>query len=419
MRKLKKATETATETTAAPNHTPTTGPLSFTANAKDLAGALKRVAGFTDRRSTMPMLAHVLITGTATETTIAATTLPHSAIHVAPAWFVHATGQVCVSAKQLGDALKRIPAGDVNLRASASTPNTIELIAGSLTITIPSLHPRDFPKLPAFRPQDACLALSKVSAPELAGMIDAVKAAICRDETRFHLNGILFEAGPDGARMVATDGHRLAKVERPALGAFKLDAGIILPREAVAEVRKLLGRGDAEIGMLDKHLLIRSAGTTVAIRPIDATFPPYRQVIPTENRRLVTVDRVTFKGALDRAALVATKTRGVKLECVPDGLKLTCDHPDLGTASETIPADLNPAEGFAIGAFPGYLLDALAAIDDERITLAFDHVAPHKTKSGIMTTPELSPMLIRGTADHVSRPVTDAALVVVVMPMRI
>lgn len=421
MRKLKKATETATESTAAATPMPvTTGPLAFSAPTSDLAALLRRLAGFTDRRSSMPMLACVAIKATATEVTFCATDLNKSAAHVAPSWHVHGTGSAVVNHKALSDVVKKLPKGStvtIRAHAHAGAQPMLEISCGAIRITMDALHPRDYPKLPPILPDDPVLPLAKVSANQLDAMMDAVKHAICRDETRFHLNGILFESTPDGSRMVATDGHRLAKIEGPALPGFTLAKGIIVPRDAITELSKMLAKGDAEIGLSGKeypHLIVRQNGTTAAFKQIAADFPPYNQVIPQDNRRLVTIDRVELHAALERAAVVCTETRGVKLECVPEGLKLTADHPDLGTASETIAAELNPAEGFVLGVNANYLLEAISQIDDARVTLAFDHHKADKRRD-----PTLSPILVRGTEDAAMRPVGSASFLVVIMPMRI
>lgn len=404
MRKLKKATETATETTA--TTAPATGPISFTAPGKDLARALKRVVGFTDRKSTMPMLSQVCVRATATEVTIAATDLSHAAVHTAPAWHVHATGSICVNAKQLGDVLKRIPDGDVTMRSHG---DRVEITVGAnFSVTLEAMHARDFPKIPAILPDDKVLSLATADAAQICTMIDQATPAICRDESRFHMNGVLLAADAGSARMVATDGHRLVKVETlGALGAFKLDKAMIIPAKPLAEVRRLVGKGTCEIGTLDKatHLLIRHGGTTMAIKPIDAEFPSYTQVVPTENRRLVSVDRLALVAAVKRASVVCTDTRGVKLACVPEGLKLSADHPDLGSASEIVAAEMNPETHFAIGVNARYLLDALNGVADERVTLAFRD--------------ELDPILVRSTKDAAYHRPLDASFLCVIMPMRL
>ena len=407
MRKLKKATDTASESTASTSPTtiptiPLTAGLAFQAPAKDLARALRRISGCTDRRSSMPMLACVAIQATATEVTLCATDLNNSAAHVAPAWSVHGTGTVVVNAKALADVLKRLPDGEVTIRAAGTTvAPKLEISAGALALTMEALNAQDFPKLPPIRPGDPVLSLAKVSADQLADMIDAVKASVCRDEARFHMCGVLLEASADESRMVSTDGHRLCKVEAPALPAFKLDSGMIVPLKAITEIRKLLSKGECEIGTWGNKgcpgLLVRQGGTTIAVKAIDAQFPPYLQVIPTDHKRLVT--------AVERAAVVCTDTRGLALECVPGGLKLSADHPDLGSASETIPAELNPESRFKLGLNARYLREALATIEDARVTLSFGG--------------ELDPMIVRGTEDAAMRHVHAASQLVVIMPMRI
>lgn len=338
-----------------------------------------------------------------------------SIVHVAPSWFVHAAGTLAVNAKALADVLKTLPDADVTVRAHTAT--IAEISCGALTATIPCLPARDFPKLPAILPDDPVLPLVKFDSGggEFACMVDSVKASVCLDETRFHMNGALLEASPTELRMVTTDGHRLAKVESGPIPGFTLAKGLILPTKPLCEARRLVSKGVLEIGTLDRkglqpYLVLRQGGTTVAIKPVDADFPSYRQVIPSDNKRLVTVDRNALKAALDRAKVICTDTRGVRLETVPNGLKLTADHPELGTASETIAAELNPESRFVIGANPRYLLDAIASLaltpgKGDRMTISFGG--------------ELDPMVVRSTDCAVNWPVMESRLLVVIMPMRV
>lgn len=413
-RKLKKATDTATEATAPPSAMPAASGFAFTAPAKDLARALKRVSGFVAKRSTMPMLGAVCFRATASEVILVATDLDSAAVHAAPAWHVHGAGAVCVNAKALADVIKRMD-GEITVRSHVNNGLKVMLTCGTLSITLDALSPHDFPKVPAILPGDA-LDLATADAVAFNAAIDAVSPSICRDETRFHMSGILLTAEAGSMRMITTDGHRLHKLERlGVLGAFQLANETILAQRGIAEVRRLLSRGTFEIGVLARSgsvppfVVFRQNGTTVALKPIDAQFPAWQQVVPKDNRRLVTVERTALLACLERAAVVCTSTRGVQLECVPDGLKVTASHPDLGTASEVIPAELNPSEAFSTGANPRYLVDALKAITDDRVTLAFSHASDGA----------LDPMVVRGTSDAVSYPVMDSPFLAVIMPMRI
>lgn len=419
---LKQATDTASATSAGPNVAAIvglSGPMHFTAPRKELQAAIKRLASVVDKRSTMPMLANVCIRVTPTEITLCATDLNVSAVVVAKSWDTFGGGQATVNAKALGDILKKLPDGPVTVRAN---DRGVDLTSGSARVSLEGLHARDYPKLPPIFPGDPMLALTGVDAAMFGAMLDAVSHAMCKDETRFHLNGVHFEYDGTRARCVATDGHRLVKSERdmPREGDFS-HKGMIIPAKAVAEIRKLLGKGTCQIGMVKhsgvEHFAVRFGGTTIVVKPIDAQFPPYDQVIPKDNRRLVTVDRKALIGALERAALVCSGTRGVKLETADGALTLASDNPDTGEVRETLPAELNPDQGdFAVGCNPRYALDALDALDCERVTLAFDSATVIEGKK---YDPRLSPFMIRGTDDTATRAVRDAEFLAVIMPMRI
>jgi DNA polymerase-3 subunit beta len=234
-------------------------------------------------------------------------------------------------------------------------------------------------------------------------MLGSVEHAVCKDESRFHLNGVLFEY--DGLRMrfVATDGHRLVKREREvapftAQGAepFRLKAGVIIPAAGVKQIRKLLATGECSIGQLGHFLVVRFQNVTLAIKLIDAQFPPYEQVIPKEHKKIITVDRLRFIDALRRAQLMSSETRGVKVAASKDGMTITSDNPDLGEVREELEAEYN-AEPIAIGFNPKYVVELLTQMSSDQITIALGG--------------ELDPGLIR--------PLTGDDYLGVVMPMRI
>lgn len=404
MRKLKqskRATETSTETSGTTSPFPG-GEFSFTANRKDLARSLKRVSGIADRKSALPILGYVGIVCDGQTVSLMTTDLNVCAVHTATAWIVSSPGAACVPVKALSDVLAKVPDGDVTITASSEGGVSVTLTTGSASIRLEGLASTDFPKFPSMT-EDG----DEADAGELAAMLGSVEHAICQDETRFHLNGIFLRCDASRTVAVATDGHRLAKRESVSLGAggHWLAKGVILPRKGALAIRKMLTRGTCELGVTGISVFCRQGGTTLAVKPIDAQFPPFEQVIPTRHDRLITLDRAALISTLERVKLVCTECRGARLRADFDTLQVSGDL-DGATVSESLPAETRPdAETFTVGINPRYLLEALANVRGDRVTLA--------------CSDELAPVLVRSEEYAAAYAVTECPMLVVIMPMRV
>lgn len=393
---------------------------------KELVSALKRISGIAPKRSTMPILGNVAIRASKTGVVLAVTDLDVTGIvEIGPTW-VHSPGSVTVNMKALLDTLGKLAGDDVTITAKLSG---VEITCGTATVTLQGLPARDFPKLPAVLGEDPVVPWTKLSAPDVRETLAAVEFAICQDETRFHLNGVFVEY--DGAKLtcVATDGHRLAKAQREISreGDFAT-SGVIVPARAVKQLHRLLGKGECHValGKLGAHgvevLAVKYGNTTICTKLIDAQFPPYEQVIPKNNARLMTVEKAALKGALERAKLTCTETRGVRLEMHGETLTLASDNPDTGETRETLLAEcvaLPAGKSFQLGANPKYLLDAIGEIDDAQVTLSFSDDERKLNGGDPHRHYQCDPFLVRSMTDAVSASVAQASFLCVVMPMRL
>src|SRR5438132_1563237 len=204
--------------------------------------------------------------------------------------------------------------------------------------------------------------------------------------------------------MVATDGHRLSLVERPAPGNFNMKKGVIVPRKGLFELRRLLGEestGPCELGFTESSGVFRRGDLTMVMRLIDGVFPDYQQVIPKESERTVTVDRPRLLDTLKRMSLLSSdrSTNAVKLELTEGSLKVTSQNPDLGDAREDIPIEYT-GQPMQIGFNARYLMDVLQVVDAGQINVELSD--------------ELSPGVLRPTAE-----LGGARYTAVIMPMRI
>jgi DNA polymerase-3 subunit beta len=352
---------------------------------------LRLAQGIADRKSTMPMLANVLLrTQGKNQLLVAATDLNVSLTAELKSQNAH-EGGITLGAKNLYELIANAPGDDVTLKKADN--HWAEIRSGKVTYRIVGMPDRDFPKVPDHREA----TYSTVETAVLREMIDRTLFSVCNDETRFHLNGVFFESDGSKVRMVSTDGHRLSKVERTLANGPKLSSGIIIPKKGLLEMRKVLEAGaQCKLAIKTPHLFLVCDEIALAVKLIDAQFPPYDQVIPKDHKKVITVDRVRFADALKRAQLMSSETRGVKLAATKEGLTITSDNPDLGEVREELDADYS-GEAIAIGFNPKYVIELLGQMATDQIS--------------IFLGGELDPGLIKpfGSDDYLG----------VVMPMRI
>jgi DNA polymerase-3 subunit beta len=222
-----------------------------------------------------------------------------------------------------------------------------------------------------------------LSAADLRLLIDHTRFAISTEETRYYLNGIYLHTTKfkdlDVLRTVATDGHRLARVEMPAPTGAKNIPSIIIPRKTVNEVRKLIEEspGNIEIAMSESKVRFSFDGVVITSKLIDGTFPDYERVIPSENDKVLEVDTKAFSAAVDRVATISSeKSRAVKLSLSPGHLVLSANSPEAGSATEELEVRYDGAL-LDIGFNARYMLDILQQIEGggARLTLK-DATAP-------------------------------------------
>ncbi len=339
-----------------------------------LLKALGHVQSVVERRNTIPILSNVLLAADGQSAKLMATDLDLQIVEDVPAT-VEAAGATTVSAHTLFDIVRKLPDGaQVTLEAASGK---VSVTAGRARFSLQTLPREDFPVI-----GESDLPVSfTLPAETLVTLIDKTRFAISTEETRYYLNGIFFHA-PAGAgtlRAVATDGHRLARVEIPLPEGAAGMPDIIIPRKCVAEVRKLLDERGGEVGISLSQSKIRFAigQAVLTSKLIDGTFPDYSRVIPTANDKLLKIDPATLAEGVDRVTAIASeKTRAVKLSLDRDRVTLSVTSPENGTASEDVPADY-AAAGFDVGFNSRYLLDILAQVEGDLVEVHMaDAAAP-------------------------------------------
>ncbi len=338
-----------------------------------LLRCLSHVQSVVERRNTIPILSNVLIEAHDDGTVkIMATDLDLQVVESLDAAAVEAAGAITVSAHLLFDIARKLPDGSQVSLETAENRMTVK--AGRSRFQLPTLPRDDFPVI-----VEGDLPTSfELPARVLAEMIDRTRFAISTEETRYYLNGIFLHVSDDdqpSLKAAATDGHRLARftLARPEGAAGMPD--VIVPRKAVAELRKLLEEaldGNVEIDLSASKIrftLGGEGGVVLTSKLIDGTFPDYSRVIPTGNDKLLKLDPKSFYEGVDRVATIATeKTRAVKMGLDTDKVTLSVTSPDNGTAAEEVPADYS-SDAFEIGFNANYLKDILGQIDGDTVEL--------------------------------------------------
>jgi len=326
---------------------------------------VQKVQGIVEAKGAMPILSHLLLTTEKERISIQATDLEIGAKGYYSANVV-AKGQVTLNAKKLFDILRELPSEEVHLTREDN--HWVTLKCGKSKFRLPGMSSQDFPPFPEFS-QDSLLEFSSKLLKE---MIRKTFFAQSPDETRQVLNGLLLEREGRKLNMVGTDGHRLAVIKRNLGDAAKGDKlSYLIPKKALAELMKLIEDEDATFSFSAKnnHLAFMQGDQVIVSRKIDGKFPNYQQVIPSDNKLQVSVNRDVLQHALKRVALLADeKSKMVRFDVQSGNITLTTDTTELGEAREEIPVSYS-GEDVSIGLNAKYVLDVLNVIDDEEVVL--------------------------------------------------
>ena len=331
-----------------------------------LLKALGHVHRVVERRNTIPILSNVLLRAEDGSLRLKATDLDIEVTETIPADITEG-GSTTVPAYMIYDIVRKLPDGaQVSLELTGDM-GQVQIRSGRSRFMLQALPESDFPDLAAGDlPHSFSLAAS-----DLKRLIEKTQFAISTEETRYYLNGIFLHTLDVGGtivmRAVATDGHRLARVEMPAPAGSEGMPGVIIPRKAVAEIVKLVEDGSENVTVELSSAKVRLTfdGVVLTSKLIDGTFPDYQRVIPSGNDKLLTVERGDFAKAVDRVSTISSERgRAVKLALADGRLTLTVNNPDSGSATEEIEVDYDAAP-IDIGFNARYLLDITAQLDGD------------------------------------------------------
>jgi DNA polymerase-3 subunit beta len=362
--------------------------------------ALSRIQAIVEKRSSMPILANVLldaISESGEQTLRLSATDLEVGIRSSHEATVINPGSLTVSAKKLFEIVRELPNDVIHLEATSNS--YLEIRCARSRFTLAGTVAEEYPTLPEAAPGKTVA----IPASVLSQMIERTMYATSTDETRYNLNGVYLELLPKTGkiRMVATDGHRLAYIDRVINDeAGAIHNSVIIPRKALAELKRLVDEDDAdelELCFDGNSGLVKKGGVILVMRLIEGEFPNYRQVLPKETTHRIVLSAEELSNSIRRVALLSSeRSRAIRLDFSPGSMIASSNNPDLGEAQEELDIAYEGAP-FSIGFNARYLLDALAVVKAKEIELGLHD--------------ELSPVQIRPTDD------TDT--LAVVMPMRL
>jgi DNA polymerase-3 subunit beta len=373
--------------------------MKFTIDRADLLRALNHVHSVVERRNTIPILANVMLRAEKDALSLTTTDMDLEIVESVAAKTA-TTGATTVPAHTLYDIVRKLPDGSSVEISSAAGDTTLQVKSGKSTFRLGCLSMEDFPKMGSSEKFSYSFS---VPAADLRMLVDRTRFAISNEETRYYLNGIyLHAADNDGVavlRAVATDGHRLARFEMPLPEGAKDMPGVIIPRKAINEIRKLIDEaGDTiAIGLSENKLKFSFDHITLTTKLIDGTFPDYDRVIPKNNDKVLEVNPAVFASAVDRVSTISSeKSRAVKLTLGGKTMTLSANSPDSGSASEEIEIRFN-AGPMEIGFNSAYLMDVAKQIEGDGCRISLSDPA--------------SPTIIQD--------ISDTSSLYVLMPMRV
>jgi len=337
----------------------------FTISREKLQEGLTAVTATIPAKTTLPVLANILVETTEKGIRLSGTDLD-IAVSTEVAADVEASGAITIPAKKLSEIARELPPSPVKIAAAGEQRVTLD--CGRSHFKILGLPRDEFPSFPAVRFNESW----RIRSGELQKLISHTSFAVSTEESRPILNGVLWELRPEMMRMVATNGHRLAKMELPVKTAVATSSDLIVPPKALEQVRRLFPEDEElEIARGENHLGFRSPFTSVFTRLIEGPYPPYDQVIPRDNNRIAIADRAALMSALRRMSVIASdQTHRIRLSFNSALVRFSVQTPDLGEATDELPIRFT-GDPLDIGFNANYLLEILRYMPTEEVKLTF------------------------------------------------
>ncbi|MBK6597111.1 MAG: DNA polymerase III subunit beta [Proteobacteria bacterium] len=338
--------------------------MKFSATREQFLTPLQSVIGVVERRQTMPVLSNVLIAVRNDQLSITGTDLEVELV-ASSSVTVQQPGEITVPGRKLLDICRALPE-DTKITFSTEG-DRVTLRGGKSRFTLSSLPATEFPVVEEINEQQALT----ISQGELRRLIDKTQFSMAQQDVRYYLNGLLLETDGKLLRAVATDGHRLALCEATLESKAKTNQQVILPRKGVLELQRILGGdGTVELSIGSNHVRAQIGDVRFTSKLIDGRFPEYGRVIPANPGRMVEADRDALRQALQRTAILSNeKYRGIRLNLKQDLITIQAHNPEQEEAEDQLEVSYS-GDPIEIGFNVNYLLDALGAVDSDKVIVA-------------------------------------------------
>lgn len=356
--------------------------MKFKITKEPLLKAIQTLQNVISAKATLPILSNFLIETQKGKIHMAATDLDVGiSLNISPLT-INEEGSITVPAKRFFDIVKDLPMGEINITVRKN--NSISIESQKCFFRLMGLPKEEFPKLPKMHEKESITLNQQL----LKNMLSLTSFAVSHDETRYILNGVLFVAKGKSIRFVATDGRRLALIEKELQMPQELKKEVIVPTKAIQElVRNLEEEGMVKIIFGENQISFQFNDITLVSRLIEGQFPDYEQVIPKEGKGKIMIEREKLLGATKRVAILTSPdSQSIKIDLFKDKLIFFKNSPDMGEAKEEIDVD-HKGQEFSVGFNPQYLIDALKSLRDQQVSLE-------------LTGPE-SPGIIRAQENYV------------------
>jgi DNA polymerase-3 subunit beta len=338
--------------------------MNFTITRQNLHQGLAAVSASIPSKTTLPVLSNILLETREDGVWMSGTDLD-VAVRVKVAADVSQEGSLTAPGKKLQEISRELPDQPVQVTVRG---DQLELRCGRSAFKLNGLPSDEFPSLPSVNFDEGW----SVTGKELQRLIHHTSFAVSTEESRPILNGVLWELRDGLMRMVATNGHRLARMAVPAGPSSATSADFIVPPAALQQVQRLFKTDDAlDVARDGNHLGFRAAGTEVYTRLIEGSYPNYEQVIPKDNDRFAIVEKRSLESAVRRMAVVASdQTHRIRLRFEQDRVHLNVLTPDLGEGQDELELQFDGPE-MEIGFNANYLLEVLRYMPTEEVKMTF------------------------------------------------
>jgi DNA polymerase III subunit beta len=341
--------------------------MEFKINRETFLDGIQKTLGIVEKKTTIPILNNILLKTDVNKIKIIATDREIILISNYEAEILE-KGEITISAKKIFEMIREIQGEVINF---VQKNNIVKISSQRAFFKIPGLPADDFPSIA----DDHDIPLYKIQGNVIKDLISKTAFAMAADETRKNLNGVLLEEGMDGVnhllRMVATDGHRLALAKSMTSGhVLKSGKGVIIPRKGLMEIKKIIDENeDVKIGLHKNMFILQTENTILKVSLVDADYPDYKKVIPTEKGIRVVLEKEYFLHALKRMSVVSSERYGgVILSFSKGKLTLNSTNLDVGEATEEIDIDYD-GEVIDSGFNVNYLIDAISVVNKDNIVL--------------------------------------------------